>query len=206
MSERQVYYPFDVKTAFLVYDGDENKRQTKDKSFYEWLKAEGFGEARIHTDSCNAYGTWYIDVDTKLFTSASADIMLAPIIGNTGIFIEDFKVIYYIYKRNSTLMKESYHDGFRLKTFDEFREAKVLSEMAWNLRKQIYFDQQPTFEKWCHDVASKIMEDKWYKEHTSIEEILEGMKDKVVERNLRRYFEEKELPAEVAGQWWIITF
>ena len=206
MSERQVYYPFDVKTAFLVYDGDENKRQTKDKSFYEWLKAEGFGEARIHTDSCNAYGTWYIDVDTKLFTSASADIMLAPIIGNTGIFIEDFKVIYYIYKRNSTLMKESYHDGFRLKTSDEFREAKVLSEMAWNLRKQIYFDQQPTFEKWCHDVASKIMEDKWYKEHTSIEEILEGMKDKFVERNLRRYFEEKELPAEVAGQWWIITF
>ena len=50
------------------------------------------------------------------------------------------------------------------------------------------------------------MEDKWYKEHASMEEILEGMKDKFVERNLRRYFEEKELPTEVAGQWWIITF
>ena len=124
MSKRQVYYPFDVKTAFLVYDGDENKRQTKYKSFYEWLKAEGFGEVRIHTDSCNVYGTWYIDVDTKLFTSASADIILAPIIGNTGIFIEDVKVIYYIYKHHRTLMKESYHDGLRLKTFDEYKEAK----------------------------------------------------------------------------------
>ena len=30
MSERQIYYPFNVKSAFLVYDGDENKRQTKD--------------------------------------------------------------------------------------------------------------------------------------------------------------------------------
>ena len=82
-------------------------------------------------------------------------------------------------------MKESYHDGFRLKTFDEYKEAKALSEMAWNLRKQIYFDQQPTFEKWCHDVVGKIMEDKWYKEHTSMEKILEGMKDKFVERDIK---------------------
>ena len=50
------------------------------------------------------------------------------------------------------------------------------------------------------------MEDENYNQHTSMEEILDDMKDKFIERDLRFYFKEKELPSEIAGQWWILTF
>ncbi len=134
-------FPFDVDAAFYVFDGDEKKRQTQDRSFREWLKNEGFEEIHLPIEENKLYASYYIDINTKQYTQACMDIKLSPVIGNLGLFIEDFKTIYAIFKRQNSLESDYYHDIYRLKTLSEYQEEKQRRELVWEIRKKVYFDR-----------------------------------------------------------------
>ncbi len=85
-------------------------------------------------------------------------------------------------------------------------EDKKMREFGFELRRQIYFDKCPTYEEWCADVLKEIMNDDWYKEHRTREDIMSDMKDKLVEDALRHAYKDREMPYEVAGNWEMITF
>ncbi|MBE5845051.1 MAG: hypothetical protein E7302_12920 [Butyrivibrio sp.] len=199
-------FPFDVAAAFYVFDGDEKKKQTKNKSFSEWLKKEGFHEIHLPIEGNKIYASYYIDINTKQYTQACMDIKLSPVIGNQGIFIEDFKTIYAIFKRQNSLESDYYHDISRLKTFSEYQEDKHRRELVWEIRKRVYFDRHPSFEEWFDDVVDSVMEEDWYKENSSKADIYDALENPFINRDLRSDYDNKELPCEVAAKWWIITF
>ena len=189
--------------AATFYIHDKNLHHKDDDPFIVWLKSEGFeAEYFGHGNVDNAI---YVNINSKVYTWGMAGVGLGPVVGNHAIHIDEFKQIYGIFKKYSKFTFSIYTEEDQ-KEYDDFQDQiPILKERAEKAREE-YFSQNPTYEKWCHDIACKIMEDESYNQHTSMEEILDDMKDKFIERDLRFYFKEKELPAEVAGQWWIITF
>jgi hypothetical protein len=78
----------------------------------------------------------------------------------------------------------------------------------WEEEKQTYFSKNPSFEQWCDDVFKEIKNHYWYKKHRpdySKEEFLEDLAYPYIEREMRYYYEKKEMPIEMAGGWDLIN-
>lgn len=86
---------FQGKTeAFLICDkslGDANA------PFMEWLRSENFKSAPHHGN----YGCWwvYVNITRKQYAYGMPGVPLVTPIGNHAITIDEFKIIYRIYKK-----------------------------------------------------------------------------------------------------------
>ena len=80
--------------AFLVCD---KSLENCYSPFLEWLRSEGFSFGGYHGN----YGCWwvYINITRKQFAYGMPGISLVQPIGNHAITIDEFKIIYAIYKK-----------------------------------------------------------------------------------------------------------
>ncbi|RKM63031.1 hypothetical protein D6856_02605 [Butyrivibrio sp. XB500-5] len=187
--------------TFYIYDKELHHKD--DDPFIVWLKSEGFkAEYFGHGNVDNAI---YVNINSKVYTWGMAGVSLSAVVGNHAIHIDEFKKIYEIFKKYSGFTFSIYTEEDQRAYDDYMAQIPILKEQAEKSRKE-YFSKNPTYEEWCHDVACKIMEDEWYSQYTSMEKIYDDMKDKFIESELRFDFSEKKLPAEIACEWWIITF
>ena len=194
-----------MTTAFFV--SEEYSRKEKVNGFVEWLTGEGYSE--VKTDYYNLYGAFYIDIASKTFARANAEIQLADIVGHQGLYYEDFKEIHRIFAR--TADKENTW-RFRLAYLPPLPMYLTYKERKRKEREKKvndYFSKNPSFEEWCEDVFKAIKSDPWYIEHMpdySREYYLECLNDHYIHRDMVDMYEHHEMPDSVAGQWDLITF
>lgn len=77
---------------------DDSLYEGPKATLYDWLKKEGFIAAGCYGYSNNI--NWiFINITSKVFVHGKHGIGFAPVICNHAITIDEFKQIYYIYKK-----------------------------------------------------------------------------------------------------------
>ena len=79
------------------------------------------------------------------------------------------------------------------------REVKQENERA----RIAYFERKPTYEQWCSDIMEILLSDPDCSAFYDKERIESDMD--YYSRDLHHYFDERESPKMIAGQWSIIT-
>jgi len=95
MDNKKTYIGSTGAESFLICD---NSFKDIDAPFFSWLADEGFEFAgrKGHYDVCD----WaYVNITHKIYGFGMPGVQFGNAIGNKAITIEDFKVIYQIYKR-----------------------------------------------------------------------------------------------------------
>ena len=100
MSETKKEF-LNMTTAFYVSGNYPSKESVKE--FVEWLAEEGYQE--IKHDYANMYGTYYIDIASRIYAKAHSDALIAPIVGRQGLKYDDFREIHNIFKRRDVFCK-----------------------------------------------------------------------------------------------------
>ncbi len=190
-------------SAFYIYD--EKITFSSEDPFIKWLREEGFEyESFGHGNGPHAL---YVNINSKVYTRGMAGVGLASVVGNHAIHIDEFKQIYFIFKKYEGLAM-GYYSWEQQRKLDEYLKNKDAIE-AENKRKReerdaAYFGADPSFEEYCKDLKTALLDDSWYKEHYTEEEIESEIE--YFEKDVRHSFEREEHPNSVAAKWWIITF
>lgn len=76
---------------------DDSLYEWRTAPFYNWLRDEGFISGRSgYSDNIN----WiFINITSKVYAHGKHGVGFAPVICNHAITIDEFKQIYYIYKK-----------------------------------------------------------------------------------------------------------
>ncbi len=95
MGNEKIYIGSTGSESFLICD---DSLKSIDAPFYKWLKDEGFafGGHKGHYNVCD----WaYVSITKKIFGYGMPGIPFGTATGNHAITIEEFKIIYQIYKK-----------------------------------------------------------------------------------------------------------
>jgi hypothetical protein len=97
MSEEKKPSISDGTAAIIVYD--KSLSGNPDAEFYKWLKAEGFKLWECSKGCCDGVGWVYVNINSKLIARGMPGIRVTREFGNHAVTIDEFKVIYSIYKK-----------------------------------------------------------------------------------------------------------
>lgn len=202
-----------MTTAFFVNEEcskeelRKKQRSERIKAFEAWLAGEGYTE--IKHEYFNLYGAFYVDIGCKTYARAHADALLAPVVGAQAISYDDFKEIHCIFKRGEAEEKNNRFRPALMTPLPLYLQYEEYRKKEYEKNQQLYFDRNPSFEKWCDDVFKSIKGDQWYMIHQpdfSKELFRTYLEDKNIQREMKSLYKEKKLPGYVAANWDLITF
>lgn len=193
-----------MTTAFFVSQEYTAKENVRD--FRKWLEEEGYTE--VKSEYANLFGAFYIDIATKTYAQASADVLLAPIVGFQGLEYNDFKAIHNIFKHRADKEKTWRYRPAYLTPLAVYLWHKDFARKEKEEEKREYFSKNPSFKEWCEDIYQAIKDDHWYKKHWpdySKEDFQDCVDYVLIRRELEYYYKKQTMPAEIAGNWGLIT-
>lgn len=84
---------------FLVHDENLDKCYQEGDPFISWLFSEGFGIHEVYHGVWQSVTTVWINLNTKIIAFGMPGVRCFEEIGHHAITIDEFKVIYAIYKQ-----------------------------------------------------------------------------------------------------------
>lgn len=99
--ENNVYKKMSYGGSCILVSDKELKNYEEKKKFLEYLKTEGFSVWEIDKGSIHQCPLLFINICTKTWANLpKAGVGVAPVFGHQAISIDEFKVIYGIYKKH----------------------------------------------------------------------------------------------------------
>lgn len=150
MDNEKIYIGSTGSESFLICD---DSLMNIDAPFFEWLREEGFvfGGHKGHFDVCD----WaYVNITKKIFGYGMPGVYFGASTGNHAITIEEFKVIYQIFKNYEgkgvfACRKEHGPHWYYVKPSSKEKRIKLVEYLefkGFKCREDTITDKQSTIE------------------------------------------------------------
>jgi hypothetical protein len=89
----------DNGTAYFLVHDEEYLKEKGNSQFVKWLYSEGFKTHELYSGYWDYVSAIYVNINNKTVAFGRPGIRLFEFIGNHAITVEEFKIIYNIYKK-----------------------------------------------------------------------------------------------------------